>query len=112
MSARATNFSALNVGARRTLPGTDIERIKAGTFTVDAASIAAGATAEQTVTVSGLTTGDLVKINAPAALEAGLTVSAERVSAADTLVFRITNTTAAPVDPASAVYSYIAFRIA
>lgn len=108
--ARATNFSALNVGDRRALPGSDIQRIKTGTFTLDAASIAAGAAAEQTVTIAGLSTNDVLQVNAPAALEAGLTVGSERVTAADTLKFRITNTTAAPVDPASATYSYIAFR--
>jgi hypothetical protein len=107
---RSTQHSAINIGDRRSAPGTDITRIKKGSFVLDAASMLTNTVAEQTVTVAGLLTTDLVIINAPIGLEAGLLVSSGRVTAADTLKFRIHNQTAGTIDPASATYTYIAFR--
>ncbi len=107
--ARATNLSALNVGSRRMLPGTDIQRIKRGTFTLDPGSIASAGQAEQTVNIPGLTTADVVILNPPAALEA-LTVGQARVTAADTVKFMLANLSGAAVDGASRQWQYIAIR--
>ncbi len=106
---RATNFGSLNVGSRRSLPGSDIKCIKRGTFTLDPASIASAGQAVQTVTIAGLTTSDFVILNPPAALEA-LIVGQARVSAANTLVFTLANLSGAAVDAASGVWQYVAIR--
>lgn len=107
--ARATNFAALNVGERRTLPGTDVQRILRGTFALDPASIANGAQAEQTVTAAGLTTADFVLLNPPAGFEA-LVVGQARVSAANTLKFMLANHSGGAVDAASGTWQYVAIR--
>ncbi len=109
--AKATNFSGINVGDRRRLPGSDIYRIITGQFTLNPASIPADGQAEQTVTISGLTVNDLVFLQPPAAFEA-LAVGQARVTANDTVKFILVNNTAGAIDAASAVWRYIAFRIA
>lgn len=107
--AKASNVSALNVGDRRSLPGTDIQRILKGTFTLDPASIADQAQAEQTVTISGLTTADVVILQPPAAFEACI-VGQARVSAADTVKFVLGNLSGGAIDAASATWQYVAIR--
>jgi hypothetical protein len=109
MATRATNHAALNVGDRRTLPGSDITRIKTGTFTLNPASIADQAQAEQTVTVTGLTTADKVVLFPPAGFEA-LLVGGARVSAANEVKFVLGNLSGGAIDAASATWSYLAIR--
>lgn len=70
---------------------------------LDFPSVAAAGQAELTVDVDGAAVGDPVVVGAPAALEAGLVVGG-RVSAADVVTVRVTNVTAAPIDPASATW--------
>lgn len=70
---------------------------------LDFGSIGAGATAELTITVTGAVTGDTVAVGAPSTIESGL-MWAGYVSAADTVTIRVHNTTAAPIDPASATW--------
>jgi hypothetical protein len=77
--------------------------------TIDAASVAANTSAEQTFTVTGLKTEDLVYVNKPSA-SAGLGVVNARVSAADTLALTFMNTTASPINPASETYKLIVIR--
>jgi hypothetical protein len=73
-------------------------------------SIAAGASATQTVSVSGAAVGDGVVIGLPAAgLTAGLIPSAW-VSAAGSVTLRITNTTGGAITPAAADYRLTAIR--
>ncbi len=67
------------------------------------ASVAANTTAEQTVTVAGLETTDVVFVNKPT-LSAGLGISGARVSAADTLAITFNNNTAAPIDAGAEDY--------
>lgn len=71
--------------------------------TLNFASIAAGATAELTVTLTGAAAGDVVALGPPAALEAGLAATGI-VTAADTVTVRLLNTTGGAVDPASATW--------
>lgn len=77
--------------------------------TLDPASIAANTTAEQTFTVVGLTTLDIVHVNKPTNT-AGVGIVNTRVSAVDTLAITFINTTAGAIDPASETYNIIAFR--
>lgn len=75
----------------------------AGSATVDLGSIAAGAIATFTITVTGAAAGDTVYVGPPSTIEAGLTWCAF-VSAADTVTVRVHNTTAGAIDPASATW--------
>ena len=76
---------------------------------LDVASVAANTSAEQTFTVQGLTTDDIVIVNKPS-LDAGLAVGNARVSAADTLALTFINSTSGAVDPGSETYKILAFR--
>ena len=67
------------------------------------ASIAANTVARQTVTVSGLTTNDIITVNPPA-LTAGLTLISYYVSAANTATFVYWNSTGAPIDEGTGTY--------
>ena len=71
--------------------------------TLDVASVAANTSAEQTFTVAGLKTTDMVFVN-KSDLDAGLGVVNARVSAADTLAITFMNSTAGAIDPASETY--------
>lgn len=77
------------------------------TINVNVASVAANISAEQTFTVPGVRPGDMVFVNPPgvgtALLNAGLGVTGSRVTAADTIGLRFTNSTAGALDPSAAV---------
>lgn len=74
-----------------------------GSATLDFPSIAAGATSELTITVTGAAAGDVVYLGPPSGLEAGLAASA-RVSAANTVTVRMHNTTGGSINAASATW--------
>lgn len=96
--------TSVTVGA-----GTAITKIVVYSQSLDVASVAANTTAEQTFTVTGLTTADKVFVNKPS-LSAGLGVVNARVSAADTLAITFVNATAAAIDPAAETYAIVALR--
>lgn len=77
---------------------------KVGSTTVDVGSVAAGATAEFTISVPGATVGSGVVLSPPAALEADL-MAFGRVSAADVVMVRVLNPTASPIDPVEATWT-------
>jgi hypothetical protein len=81
-----------------------------GTTTFDFTPIAAGVTAETTVTVTGASVGDTVTLSA-STLEPGLMAMAF-VSAVDTVTIRLANITAAAIDPASQTFNVIVFKYA
>lgn len=81
-----------------------------GTATLNFGSIGAGLAADLTISVPGAAVGDPVAISAPAALESGITVMGF-VSATDTVTVRAVNNTAGAVDPASAAYRAIVFKL-
>lgn len=89
--------------------GTALTRIAVYSQSLDVASVPANSTAEQTFTVSGLTTSDKVVLNKPSHT-AGLVVANARVSAADTLAVTFANISGAPIDPAGEAYSVVAIR--
>lgn len=86
--------------------GTDIKAIIAGTAAVDPPSIAAGAKGTATLTITGAAAGDVVMLNAPSALEAGLLVMGWYVSGADTVTIMLYNATSSPLDGASLTWTY------
>jgi hypothetical protein len=101
----ATHHNALAIGSS----GTEITQIRVYSQSLNVASVAANTSAEQTFTVTGLTTGDKVFVNKPS-VSAGLVVGNARVSAADTLALTFGNLTAGAIDPAAETYTIIAFR--
>jgi hypothetical protein len=101
-----TNFSGLNIGS-----GNDISKILKGTVAVNPASIAAGAELAVAITISGVTAGDSVILNPPAAgLTAGMSIMSVRASATDTVTVRLRNDSGAPIDEASATWTYCIFN--
>lgn len=79
---------------------------------ISPAAVAANTTAEQTFTVTGLLTTDVVSVNKPTA-QAGLGIVGARVSAADTLAITFSNNTGAAITPTAAeTYKIIAVRCA
>lgn len=90
--------------------GNPILRTLAAVTTLDFPSISAAGTQTLTVTVPGAAVGDVVAIGLPATVNAGIVFDA-RVTAADTLTVRAMNITASPVDPASATYDFVVFKI-
>jgi hypothetical protein len=93
----------LKIGAGGSL----IKRITYGTVAVDPANIGAQASAETAVTITGVAAGDVVMFFPPASLESGLTLSAARVSGADTVQLRLSNVTGSGVDGASRTWEYV-----
>lgn len=89
--------------------GTAITKIAVYSQSLDVASVAPNTTAEQTFTVTGLTTADKVFVNKPS-LNAGLGIVNARVSDANTLAITFVNATAAAIDPVAETYAIIAFR--
>ena len=95
---------SVNIGA-----GTPLTKAQVYTPTLTPASVAAATVAEQTFTVTGLTTADMVIVNPPAIANAtGL--AGVRVSAANTLAIRFFNPTAGALTPTSGIYTVLAIR--
>lgn len=78
--------------------------------TIDLANVGAATSAEQTFTITGLQTRDLVFVNIPSSLNDGLGVVGARVSAADTLAVRVMNATAGGLNAASATFTVLVVR--
>lgn len=89
--------------------GGNIVAMGVASVTIDPASVATITTAEQTFTVPGLLTTDLVWVNKPS-LTAGLGVAGARVSAANTLAITFVNPTAGAIDAGSEVWRVLWIR--
>jgi len=81
-----------------------------GTAAVDPASIAAGAIGSITITATGILVTDLVQIEAPATLAAGLVVQGFQVTA-DTITVKLQNVSASPIDDTSKTWTWKAVRV-
>lgn len=102
----ATRFTSLKVGSTS---DTAITKIRKYTQTITAASVGAATVAEQTFTVTGLTTADTVVVNT-AAISNAVGIAGVRVSAADTLAVRFVNPTAGALTPTAGTWTILAFR--
>jgi len=80
-------------------------RLEIKTFTLDPASIAANSEGTETVTIPGLTSGDLVLVQPPSDLDAGLVFKGATVTDDDELSITLANVTASPVDGASKTWT-------
>lgn len=79
------------------------------TVTLNVSSVAANTTSEQTFTVNGLLTSDVVVVNKPSH-DTGLGIGGCRVSADNTLAITYINTTGSAIDPSSESYKVVAIR--
>lgn len=79
------------------------------TVTINPSSVPANSTSEQTFTVNGLTTTDIVEVNKPSHTT-GLGIVNKRVSSNNTIAITFMNTTAAVIDPPSENYFIKATR--
>jgi len=99
----STHLSGLNIGK-----GGDISKIMLGTVSIDPASLAAGAEADTSVTITGAAVNSVVVISPPAAgLTSGIEICGAWVSAADTVKVRLRNNTGGAVDQAAATCAYL-----
>lgn len=85
-------------------------KIQTYTSALTPASVAANTTAEQTFTVAGLNTNDLVFVNKPS-LNAGLGIAGTRVTAANTLGITYINATGGSLTPTAETYKIITIRL-
>lgn len=77
--------------------------------TINPAAVSANTTSEQTFTVNGLNTTDILVVNKPSH-NAGLGIVNARVSAANTLALTFMNTTGFSINPGEEVYRIVAFK--
>lgn len=106
-----SNFSGVNASDNLTVgaSGTPITQVRVYSQTITPASVATVTVAEQTFTVTGLTTADKVIVN-PAAISNAIGICGFRVSAADTLAVRFVNPTAGSLTPTAGTWTILAFR--
>lgn len=84
-------------------------KVQTFTETLNPTTVSANTTSEQTFTVTGLTTRDIVYVNKPSHT-AGLGIGNARVSADDTLAITFINPTGSGIDPPSEDYYITAIR--
>jgi hypothetical protein len=100
--------------ANGSLTASDIAGMGAGTplagqIALDPPSIPADSCHEVVYAISGVQTGDYLIVNPATPLPGGFTIQ-PLTGTANNLHIQFCNTTGAPVDPASAVYSYLAIH--
>lgn len=100
-----TGNTSVKVGSS----GTALTQAVVYSQTITPASVAAATVAEQTFTVTGLTTADKVIIN-PAATGNATAACSARVSAANTLAVQFVNPTAGALVPGAGTWTVIAIR--
>jgi hypothetical protein len=82
-----------------------------GTVSVNPASLAAAASAETDVTITGVAVGDVVILNPPASLESDICFSGARAKAANTVAIRLSNIdNTNAVDGAALNWTYLILR--
>lgn len=84
-------------------------RVRTYSVSIDVTSVPANSESVQTVTVTGLTTKDIVTVNKPSNT-AGLDLVQYWVSAANTLSLKYRNQTGSAIDPAAETYLIQATR--
>lgn len=92
-----------------TIHAGNVAGISIVTSTVDLGSVAANTSEEETATVTGVKVGDLV-VCMDSALSAGQVIAQARVSAADTVILQVINTTAGAIDAGSRSMKFLVIR--
>jgi len=107
----ATRLDGALTAASLNLGGATLLDVLTATAVLDFGSIAAGASADLTIAVTGAAVGDAVFVGLPAAPAANMAFNGF-VSAADTVTIRAyNNNLVAATDPDSATYRVVVFRI-
>jgi hypothetical protein len=107
LELRGKGTGGVQIGAA----GTPITELRVFTATIDPASVAANTTAEQTFTVTGLTTSHrIIQVIKPT-LTAGLGIVNSRVSATDTIAISFSNNTGVGIDAASESYIIVTVKV-
>ena len=108
----STTFSGPIISTNGFTAGTGltVTNVLGASATLNFASIAAAASEDLTITVTGANANNVVALGLPAAPAAGLVFNAF-VSAADTVTVRASNITGSAVDAASATYSAVVFQV-
>ena len=88
-----------------------IRRVATGSVSISPGSVGATSVASITVTLSGVAPGDIVILEPPSGLEAGLAYAGVRVAANDTLNVLIANVTAAAVATTARSWRYLWFDL-
>lgn len=101
----ASGVCRFTYGSQTGASGTTITQVKVYTPTLAPALVSAGAPVEESFTVTGLSTGDKVAVNAP-----GMAVFSARVSAANTLALTFFPPASGSYTPPAGVYNIIAHR--
>lgn len=86
-----------------------LTKIKHYETSINPASVSANSTSEQTFTITGLTTNDVVYINKPSHTS-GLIIGNVRVSTEDTIAITFANITGSPINASEETYEIIAIR--
>ncbi len=90
---------------------TTMSFLRYGTVSVDFPNITAGSVSNQTFTLTGLATGDLLCAFSPASFSTNIIISGTcEVTAANTFSLRAYNPTGGNINPAAANFSYIWVR--
>lgn len=82
-----------------------------GTVAADPGNIAAQTRGSVDVTIAGVAPGDLVLMNPPDGLNAGLAYAGCRVNAANTVRIYLANITGAGIDDGSQTWAYVWFDL-
>jgi hypothetical protein len=85
-------------------------KVQTFSVSINPTSVNANTTSEQTFTVNGLSTSDIVFVNKPTH-QTGLVVGGARVSAVDTIAITFGNITGLSIDPSSETYFIVAIRL-
>jgi hypothetical protein len=89
--------------------GGNVRSINVITATVDLGSVDVNTTEEETATVPGVKVGDFVWVSKPT-IEAGLSITNARVSAADTVILQVSNNTGGAINEASETLTFLVVR--
>jgi hypothetical protein len=90
--------------------GVAVNAVLSNSASLNFASIAAAASADLTITVTGAAVGDEVTVGLPAAPTAGIIYQAF-VSAANTVTVRATNITGDAIDPAAQTFNVAVLKL-
>lgn len=86
-------------------------RIEVYSQSLNVSSVPANSTAEQTFTVTGVASNDMVlSVNKPSHTS-GLGIAGFRVSAQNTIAITYENSTGSPIDPAAETYKIAVLRV-
>lgn len=94
-------------GTRIGRAGAQVYGIEAGVVVIDLPSIAAGASGVGTGTIQGIRVGDVVQVQPPDTINAGLVFQGSAVTADNTVTVRVRNESAAAIDEPARNYPYI-----